>query len=148
MSFENNIEWFFRPSIQCSKNLEILRNKLPKLLDRHPNGVTLFVCLGTYDLTEKDKEGFISLRSRTNSFVYKINSVFKQFYFFQRLPTIVAEYVRSCHECQIRTTSSFHTKVGIVSFPTLSEPFQVWEMDLCGPFPLSSAGHSYIFYCN
>ena len=31
------------------------------------------------------------------------------------------------------------------SFPTPSELFQVWEMDLCGPFPLSSAGHSYIF---
>jgi hypothetical protein len=69
----------------------------------------------------------------------------REFYFFQRLPTIVAEYVRSCHECQIRNTSSFHTKAGIVSFPTPSEPFQVWEMDLCGPFPLSSAGHSYIF---
>ena len=68
-----------------------------------------------------------------------------EFYFFQRLPTIVAEYVRSCHECQIRNTSSFHTKAGIVSFPTPSEPFQVWEMDLCGPFLLSSAGHSYIF---
>ena len=62
-----------------------------------------------------------------------------------RLPTIVAEYVRSGHECQIRKTSTFHTKAGIVSFPTPSEPFQVWEMDLCGQFPLFSAGHSYIF---
>jgi hypothetical protein len=39
--------------------LEIIRNKLPKLFDRHPNGVTLFVWLGTCDLTEKDEEGFI-----------------------------------------------------------------------------------------
>ena len=84
VSFENNIEWFFRPSIQCSKHLEIIRNKLPKLFDRHPNGVTLFVWLGTCDLTEKDEEGFISLRSRTNSSVYKINSVFKQFYFLTK----------------------------------------------------------------
>lgn len=69
----------------------------------------------------------------------------REFYYFHRLPTIVAEYVRSCHECQIRKTSSFHTKAGLVSFPIPSEPFQVWEMDLCGPFPLSSAGHTYIF---
>jgi hypothetical protein len=34
--------------------------------------------------TEKDEEGFISLRSRTNSSVYKINSVFKQFYFLTK----------------------------------------------------------------
>jgi hypothetical protein len=61
--------------------LEIIRNKLPKLLDRHPNGITLFVWLGTCDLTEKYEDGFISLRTRTNSSVYKINSVFKQFYF-------------------------------------------------------------------
>jgi hypothetical protein len=67
VSFENNIEWFFRPSIPCSKHLEIIRNKLPKLLDGHPNGVALFVWLGTCDLTEKDEEGFISLRFRTNS---------------------------------------------------------------------------------
>jgi hypothetical protein len=84
VSFENNIEWFFRPSIQCFKHLEIIRNKLPKLLNRHPNGTTLFVCLGTCVLTEKDEEGYTSLRSLTNSSVYKINSVLKQFYFFTK----------------------------------------------------------------
>ena len=47
VSFENNIEWFFRPLIRCSRHLEIIQDKLPKLLDRHPNGVTLFVWLGT-----------------------------------------------------------------------------------------------------
>jgi hypothetical protein len=48
VSFENNIEWFFRPSFRCSRHLEIIRDKLPKLLDRHPNGVTLLVWLGTW----------------------------------------------------------------------------------------------------
>jgi hypothetical protein len=47
VSFENNIEWFFRPSVRCSRHLEIIWDKLPRLLDRHPNGVTLFVWLGT-----------------------------------------------------------------------------------------------------
>ena len=69
----------------------------------------------------------------------------REHYFFPRLSTVVSEYVRSCHECQIRKTSSLHTKAGIVAYPTPTEPFQVWEVDLCGPFPLSSAGHSYIF---
>ena len=72
VSFENNIEWFFRPSIQYSKHLEIILNKLPKLFDRHTNRVTLFVWLGTCDLTEKDEEGFVSLCSRTNLSVYKM----------------------------------------------------------------------------
>ncbi|VDI66604.1 Hypothetical predicted protein [Mytilus galloprovincialis] len=69
----------------------------------------------------------------------------REHYYFSRLSTIVSEYVRTCHECQIRKTSSVHTKAGIISFPTPSAPFQVWEVDLCGPFPLSSAGHSHIF---
>ena len=69
----------------------------------------------------------------------------REHYYFNKLPSIVSNYVQSCHECQIRKTSSFHNKAKIVSFPTPSMPFQVWEMDLCGPFPLSSAGHSYIF---
>jgi hypothetical protein len=47
-SFENNIEWFFRTSIRCSRHLKIIWDKLLKLLDRHPNGVTLFVWLGTW----------------------------------------------------------------------------------------------------
>jgi hypothetical protein len=85
MSFEINIEWFFRPSIQYSKHLEIIRNKLPKLLDRHPNGITLFVWLGTCDLTEKDKESFISLRSRTNSSVYRQSKIFQAFCVAQML---------------------------------------------------------------
>ncbi|CAC5413986.1 unnamed protein product [Mytilus coruscus] len=69
----------------------------------------------------------------------------REHYYFSRLSTIVSEYVRTCHECQIRKTSSVHTKAGIISFPTPSAPFYVWEVDLCGPFPLSSAGHSHIF---
>ena len=48
VSFENNIEWLFCPSIRCFRHLEIIRDKLLKLLDRHPNGVTLFVWLGTW----------------------------------------------------------------------------------------------------
>ena len=69
----------------------------------------------------------------------------REHYYFPKLSTIVSDYVRSCHECQIRKTSSFHTKAGIVPFPTPSQPFEVWEVDLCGPFPLSSSGHSHIF---
>ena len=42
------IEWLFHPSIRCSRHLEIIWDKLPKLLDRHPNRVTLFVWLGTW----------------------------------------------------------------------------------------------------
>ena len=31
-----------------------------------------------------------------------------------------------------------------VSFPTPAEPFQVWQIDVCGPYPVSPNGNSYV----
>lgn len=36
-------------------------------------------------------------------------------------------------------------KSSITSYPTPAEPFEVWEIDLYGPLPLSKQGSSYIF---
>jgi hypothetical protein len=71
-----------------------------------------------------------------------------EFYFFQRLPTIVAEYVKSCHKCQIRKTSSFHTKAGIFfvsytvrAFSSMGDGF-MWSIS-------SFFSRTFIyFYCN
>lgn len=66
-------------------------------------------------------------------------------YYFPRLATIVAEFVRSCPQCQARKTTRAHTKSGIVAFPTPTRPFDVWEMDLYGPVPVDRHGQSFIF---
>ena len=58
---------------------------------------------------------------------------------------IITDYVQSCHLCQIRKVSNKKTKQSIVSFPTPAEPFQVWQIDLCGPYPVSPNGNSYVF---
>ncbi|CAC5391981.1 unnamed protein product [Mytilus coruscus] len=52
---------------------------------------------------------------------------------------------QSCHLCQIRKVSNKKTKQEIVSFPTPAEPFQVWQMDICGPYPVSVNGNTYVF---
>ena len=69
----------------------------------------------------------------------------KEHFFFPRMGKIISEYVKTCHTCQIRKVSNVKTKQKIVSFPTPAEPFQVWQVDLCGPFPISKSGNSYIF---
>jgi hypothetical protein len=38
-----------------------------------------------------------------------------------------------------------HTKSGIISYSTPSEPFQVWQIDLYGPLPMSQRAQLYIF---
>ena len=69
----------------------------------------------------------------------------KEHFFFPRMGKIISEYVQTCHTCQIRKVSNMKTKQKIVSFPTPAEPFQVWQVDLCGPFPISKNGNTYLF---
>lgn len=38
-----------------------------------------------------------------------------------------------------------HTKSGIISYSTPSEPFQVWKIDLDGPLPMSQRAQLCIF---
>ena len=69
----------------------------------------------------------------------------KEHYFFQRMSEIISEYVRSCESCQKRKITRVPTKSGISAYPTPNAPFEVWEMDLYGPLPISQSGNAYIF---
>ncbi|VDI28016.1 Hypothetical predicted protein [Mytilus galloprovincialis] len=69
----------------------------------------------------------------------------KEHYYFPKLLQSVTDYVRSCHDCQSRKVTQVKTKAGIVAFKTPEAPFQVWQMDLYGPVPVSAKGNSYIF---
>ena len=69
----------------------------------------------------------------------------KELFYFPRMGKIITEYVQSCHSCQSRKITNIKTKSKIVSYPTPSQPFQVWQMDLYGPLPPSPNGNIYIF---
>lgn len=69
----------------------------------------------------------------------------KEHYFFQKMSPIVSDYVKSCQQCQKRKISRMPTKSGVTSYPTPTAPFDVWEIDLYGPLPISTQGSSYIF---
>ena len=66
-------------------------------------------------------------------------------YYFARMGKIISEYVQSCHECQSRKVSNLKTKAKIVAYPTPSEPFQVWQMDIFGPLVSSNNANTYVF---
>ena len=66
-------------------------------------------------------------------------------FYFDKLPTIVSEYVQSCHDCQTRKMTQAHTQSGIISYSTPSEPFQVWQIDLYDPLPMSQRTQLHIF---
>ena len=69
----------------------------------------------------------------------------REHYFFTKMGQKIADYVRSCMECQLRKQTQIPTKTGITAFRTPSAPFQVWEIDLYGPLPISQQGSKYIF---
>jgi len=65
-------------------------------------------------------------------------------FYFSRLPSILSDFVRSCPDCQERKMTKAHTKTGIISYRSPTEPFQVWQMDLFGPLPITQKGNSYV----
>ena len=65
-------------------------------------------------------------------------------YFFERMCTVVTDYVKSCDLCQRRKVSR-HTKNPTTALPTPEHPFEAWEIDLFGILPLSSQGYCYVF---
>ena len=69
----------------------------------------------------------------------------KEHYFFTKMSSIISDYVRSCQHCQKRKISRMPTKSGITAYPVPSEPFEVWEIDLYGPLPITTKGYTYIF---
>lgn len=79
--FNNNIVWCCHPKISIQEHLQFLKGNLDSFIQQHGN-ITLFIWLGTCDLTKKDKHGFISLRSKDNSTVNTIYSIFKDIYFY------------------------------------------------------------------
>lgn len=68
----------------------------------------------------------------------------REHYYFPKYSVLVTDYVRSCTSCQQRKLGP-HVKNPITAFPTPSRAFQVWELDLYGPLPVTASGKQYIF---
>ncbi|XP_062587193.1 uncharacterized protein LOC134248836 [Saccostrea cucullata] len=68
----------------------------------------------------------------------------REHYFFPKMTVIISDYVKSCSKCQARKLGRT-AKPSITAFPTPTKPFDVWELDLYGPLPVTPSGKSYIF---
>ena len=64
-------------------------------------------------------------------------------FIFPKLRRKVSEYVKDCVKCvAAKPDRSYRLSTSATSTP--NNPFQSLEIDLCGPFPESSAGNKYI----
>jgi hypothetical protein len=73
-----------------------------------------------------------------------VDAISEHFY-FQNLSSTVSDFVRTCHDCQERKMTKAYTKLNIISYRTPTEPFQIWQVNLFGPFPITQQGNAYIF---
>lgn len=65
-------------------------------------------------------------------------------YFWPRLATNVAHYVRTCRECQRRKAPPTRPSGLLKPIEPPMQPFQQVGMDLLGPFPTSATGNKWI----
>lgn len=60
------------------------------------------------------------------------------------MTVIISDYVKSCSKCQVRKLRR-PAKPNITAFPTPAKPFDVLELDIYGPLPVTPSGKYYIF---
>lgn len=65
-------------------------------------------------------------------------------FYWPRLPTDVARYVKTCRECQRRKRPPTRPAGLLNPIPPPAKPFQQIGMDLLGPFPTSTSGNRMI----
>ena len=73
-----------------------------------------------------------------------------QIYYWPKMRSDVAHYVRTCEQCQkVGKANKPPQPAPLVSVPIVSAPFSVIQMDIVGPLPRTKRGHEYILtlYC-
>ena len=55
-----------------------------------------------------------------------------------------AELVKSCEACQFHANQIHQQAGGLQTIP-LSWPFEVWGLDILGPFPRALGGYRYLY---
>ncbi|CAG2229305.1 unnamed protein product [Mytilus edulis] len=83
LNFRNSIKWCYKSGATTKEQFNFLKQNLAELINQYTN-ITLFVWLGTNDLTKKERDGSISLKSSGNDSVNHIYSIYKEIYFFVR----------------------------------------------------------------
>lgn len=70
-----------------------------------------------------------------------------QHFFWPGIFNEVAEYCRSCPDCQMGTAKGRVPRAPLISIPPIDEPFQRIALDFVGPLPMTDSKNRYILVC-
>lgn len=70
-----------------------------------------------------------------------------QHFFWPGIFNDIAEYCRSCPDCQIGTSKGRVPRAPLISIPPMDEPFQRIAIDFVGPLPMTDDKNRYVLVC-
>ncbi|CAC5399247.1 unnamed protein product [Mytilus coruscus] len=70
-----------------------------------------------------------------------------QHFFWSGIFNDIAEYCRSCPDCQIGTSKGRVPKAPLLSIPPMDEPFQRIALDFIGPLPMIDSKNRHALVC-
>ncbi len=75
--------------------------------------------------------------------INKTKAKIKERYFWPDMDNIIELYVKSCLDCQTKKTPNL-PKAGFLVPIKVGGPFEMWGLDILGPFPISDSGNNNI----
>ncbi|KAL7301957.1 hypothetical protein TKK_0005548 [Trichogramma kaykai] len=78
------------------------------------------------------------------------NHRIRERYYWPNMMEEIRRYVKTCHDCQIRKLTRVKTKFPMKTTTTPTTAFEVVEMDVVGPLPITISGKKYLLtlQCN
>lgn len=76
--------------------------------------------------------------------VYKTYYRIKQLYYWPRMKSDIAKYIRSCRTCLANKREQHAPARLMSSHPKVTQPWQMWSTDIVVPLPRSSSGYMFI----
>jgi transposase InsO family protein len=73
--------------------------------------------------------------------INKTKAKIKERYFWPDMDKIIETYVKSCLDCQTKKTPNI-PKAGLLVPIKVGGPFEMWGVDILGPFPISDSGNN------
>lgn len=70
-----------------------------------------------------------------------------QQFFWPGIFNDIAEYCRSCPDCQIGTSKGKVPITPLISIPPIDEPFERIALDFIGPLPMTDSKNRYALVC-
>ncbi|CAB0043507.1 unnamed protein product [Trichogramma brassicae] len=147
-------------SVRIAKHDDGIKDTLWPLIENYlrtnlRGTVTITLCAGLIDTPEVEDRLRIIQESHDSALggykgVTKTYNRVNEKYFWNGMKKEITDYVRSCPTCQKEKLTRVKTRLPLTITTTPTEAFEVIEIDIVGPLPITTSGNKYLLtiQCN